>query len=200
MRTIDCTSEIQVRNEFVDAVHADDSGRIADAGQRLVSSCFEGEFNTPDEAESGVMLSAALLPDDPDSDASHAPGVEVLEGLLSPDRLNALMDGDALREDELALWRQTAAEDILASTDLDWDVYSMWSVWCVTHEDGRHAFLATIGGGFSVTEPWNEYKGSGRTLEDALEALKSEGFISVQDFRERRLTDSRMTSQPPRRL
>ena len=104
---------------------------------------------------------------------------------MSKQRLRQLHDDDPLTRRELDLWKKAAAEHILTDTDLDWDVYSMWAVRCVSHSDGRKAYLTNIGGGYSFSEPRSEYQGFGVTLDDALESLKPAGFLNVDDLRAR---------------
>jgi hypothetical protein len=184
-RKADWSDGIAVHSAFVEAVHADDDATAADAGHALVSMCFKGEFEWPDEVAWGVLLREDLVPQDPDSVPYDSPGVELLDGVPAPERFEAIKQGDKLRPRELLLWQKAAAENILANTDLDWDIYAMWAVRCVHHDDGREAYLAATSGGYSFTMPWSHYKGHGKTIDDALDPLKSEGFISVEDYRER---------------
>ena len=163
MPKIDWSNEVAVRNAFVEAVLAGDDLLAAHAGTVLVSESFDGAFSWPDEVESGVLLTEARLPEDPESVPYDSPGVELLDGLLPPKRFEVIMEGDELdADDELPLWRKAAAENILGSTELDWDVYSMWSVRPSQHEDGREAYLADMGGGYSFTKPGPGTRAMGR--------------------------------------
>lgn len=116
-----------------------------------------------------------------------ASGVALLEGLVSGERLAALVDGAPLSAEELPLWQRAAAEHILASIgELDWDTYSMWAVHRVRHSDSREAYLADVGGGYSFDGAWREYRGGATTHAEALALLRRHGYISVDDFRNRR--------------
>jgi len=70
----------------------------------------------------------------------------VLGGLVSGERLAALVDGASLSAEELPLWQRAAAEHILSGIgELNWDRYSGWAVHRVSHSDGREAYLADVG-------------------------------------------------------
>ena len=182
---MDWSDETAVCDAFVEAVHAGDRASTSDVGNALVAKSFEGDFSGVDEVESGVLLTEALMPQDPDS-VDDASGVALLEGLVSGERLAALVDGASLSTEELALWQQAAAEHILASIgELDWDRYSGWAVHRVRHSDGREAYLADVGGGYSFDGAWREYRGGATTLDQALAALKAHGYVSVDDVRDR---------------
>lgn len=179
-------TEHAVCDAFVEAVHAGDHASASNAGKVLVSKSFEGEFSVLDEVESGVLLTEALIPQDPDSVYDSA-GVALLDGLVSAERLAALSEGDAFSAAEHDLWQRRAAEHILGSIgDLDlWDTYSMWTIYRVLHTDGREAHLADVGGGYSFDGAWREYRGGATTLDEALALLQVEGYINVDDFRAR---------------
>lgn len=183
MPDINWSNETAVRNAFVEAVHAQDSLRADAAGRVLVNESFGGSFSYRQEVASGTLLTEDLLPQDPAEDSQ---GLELLAGLVSEQRLRQLHDDDPLTRRELNFWKKAAAEHILTDTDLDWDVYSMWAVRCVSHSDGRKAYLTDIGGGYSFSEARSEYQGFGVTLDDALESLKPAGFLNVDDLRARR--------------
>jgi hypothetical protein len=169
----------------VEAVHAQDSLRANAAGHVLINESFGGSFSYGALVESGTLLTEDRLPQDPQDPQEDSQGLELLTGLVSKQRLRQLHDDDPLTRRELDLWKKAAAEHILTDTDLDWDVYSMWAVRCVSHSDGRKAYLTNIGGGYSFSEPRSEYQGFGVTLDDALESLKPAGFLNVDDFRAR---------------
>ncbi len=170
MTQIDWSDDTTVRNAFVEAVHAGDHAAASRAGETLVSSMFDG--SVIDDVASGALLPEDLIPQDPDSAPYDSPGLELLDGLVAEDRLAELYKGGDMSAVELTLWQRKAAEHILASPELDWDTYSMWAVRCVRHTDGREAYLADVGGGYSFTGPWSEYRGGAVTLEKALALLK----------------------------
>jgi hypothetical protein len=189
---INWSNETAVRDAFVEAVHAQDSLRANAAGHVLINESFGGSFSYGELVESGTLLTEYNLPQHPrDVEDTELP---LLTGLVSEQRLRQLQvamltqrscDDDPFTRRELDLWKKAAAEDILEATDLDWDVYSMWAVRCVSHSDGRKAYITDIGGGYSFSEPRSEYQGFGVTLDDALESLKPAGFLDVDDFRAR---------------
>jgi len=186
MPKIDWTDESAVRDTFVEAVYADNAALATRAGTLLTSKSFEGEFEILNDVASGLLLTEDLIPPDPDSAPHGSPGIELLEGFLPAQRFAAIEGGDPLQPAESELWRRICAETLLTDwTELDWDIYSVWAVRRVPHTDGREAYLVDTGGGYSFTAPWNEYIGSAVTIEDGLALLKLEGYISVEDFRER---------------
>lgn len=185
---MDWRNETAVRDAFVEAVHAGDHAAASNAGTVLVNKSFEDEFSVLDEVESGVLLTEALIPQGPDNVYDSA-GLALLKELLPSERFAAFLEGAALSAAEHDLWQRRAAEHILGSIgDLDWDTYSMWTVYRVRHFDRRVAYLADVGGGYAFDGPWREYRGGATTLDEALALLKRHGYISVDDFRERNPT------------
>jgi hypothetical protein len=163
--------------------------RLANAaGSRLVSAAFkEGETAQLRPADEGVLLHKDQIPASPD-DAPYGSGLDLglLQSVVKPKRFTALAQGARLTEKELARWRDLAAEALLSSWELDWDSYEMWDVQAVRHTDGRVAYLAEIGGGYSFSEPHRSYVGAGATLEAAKAHLQSMGFTDVEDYRARK--------------
>jgi hypothetical protein len=183
MAKVDWHDEQSVMNAFVEAVHAGRPAAANKAGRKLVDGHFEGSFHGPREVADGTLLPEDSVPADPMADDALV-GLEVLEGHVPDERFEELEDGEDLTDEERRLWRGLAAESILTENP-DWDVYQGWSVARVVHTDGREAFLARLSGGYSFTTPASEYAGAAVTLEDAVELLKREGFITVEDFQER---------------
>ena len=163
---------------FVAAVHALKVPLITRAGSVLVRERFKEHFNGGVAIDDGTLLRADEMPDDP---GDALVGLEILEVHMSAQRLEELEEGQDLTSKELALWRRIAGEAILTENP-DHDEYQSWSVEKVTHSDRREAFMAVLGGGYSFTQPSREYFCGTRTLDEALAALNSEGFISVEDF------------------
>jgi len=183
--TVDGTSTLA--DQFVDAVLSGATKRANDLGSRLVSAAFEeGDLGTLQSVGEGVLLREEQIPASPD-DAPYDSGLglDLLQSVVKPKRFTALMKGADMTEKELDLWRDLAAETLLCSSELDWDSYQMWCIRAVRHTDGRIAYLAETGGGYSFSEPYCSYEGAGTTLEAAQAHLQLLGFTDVEDYRSR---------------
>ena len=190
MSTMDWSNDIAVCNAFVEAVHADNYALAGDACAALASERLVGTFSVIE----GVVLTEENIPTHPDNvpyDVGEVfggeSGIELLEGRVLPERLAVLMEGDDVMSlDELFLWRTAVAEKLFTDwADLDWDTYTMWAVRIVRHADGREAYLADVGGGYSFSGSTNHCLGYAQTLDQALALLKTQGYVDIEDFRER---------------
>ena len=190
MSTMDWSNDIAVCNAFVEAVHADNYALAGDACAALASERLVGTFSVIE----GVVLTEENIPTHPDNvpyDVGEVfggeSGIELLEGRVLPERLAVLMEGDDVMSlDELFLWRTAVAEKCFTDwADLDWDTYTMWAVRIVRHADGREAYLADVGGGYSFSGSTNYCLGYTQTFDQALALLKTQGYIDIEDFRER---------------
>lgn len=184
MSKMDWSNDIAVCNAFVEAVHADNYALAGEARAALASERFVGTFSVIE----GVVLTEENIPTHPDNVPYGVDyGIELLEGRVLPERLAVLMeDDDAMSLDELFLWRTAVAEKCFTDwADLDWDTYTMWAVRIVRHADGREAYLADVGGGYSFSGSTNYCLGYAQTLDKALALLKTQGYIDIEDFRER---------------
>lgn len=110
--------------------------------------------------ESGVDI------DDPDA-------FEVLDGHVTPARLQRLSDGARLTKKERRLWIELVSEDIF---NQDCDV---WKVGEVSDAGGASAYLALVyplmGGAVRVL-------GAYATEDEAREAIADEGYVDVDDL------------------
>ena len=184
MSTMDWSNDIAVCNAFVEAVHADNYALAGDACAALASERLVGTFSVIE----GVVLTEENIPTHPDNVPYGVDyGIELLEGRVLPERLAVLMEGDDVMSlDELFLWRTAVAEKCFTDwADLDWDTYTMWAVRIVRHSDGREAYLADVGGGYSFSGSTNHCLGYAQTFDQALALLKTQGYIDIEDFCER---------------
>ena len=170
---------------FVAAVLTGNWGTANGAGCDLLAEMSD----TGDWARTvceGVILRNDQVPTDPlDVPGDEGPGVELLQGVVGEARFAKLNAGADMTPDEARRWSRLAAEYLLSTTDLDWDVYAAWAIREIRASDGRVAYMADCGGGYSFSKVTMEYAGAGATPDDALEHLKTFGFVTVEDFRER---------------
>lgn len=182
------TDEESVIDAFVESIHKGDASTVRRAGKRLVKKYFDGDWDKWVSVCDGTLLRPEDIPLSPEDRVDGVSGVEALEGQVSPERLSELEDeaseGESLTPHELEMWRLVAAEDILTENP-DCDVYPLWAVVRYTHSDGRVAFLADLGGGYSFTGPWKQFVCGATTEQSALGDLRTLGFTDVEDFRAR---------------
>jgi hypothetical protein len=174
--------EQSVIDAFVGGVHGDHVELTRVAGERLVHQRFCGAWQAGDPVDGGpTLLPFHLVPSAlDDSDA----GLEVLDRLLPPARLNQLYEGAELNSGELTMWRRAAAEAFL-NENPDSDANPAWEVLRFTSSDGTVAFLSYLAGGYSFTEPWNKYRCGSRTIEESIARIREDGFTDVDDLRSR---------------
>ena len=184
MPTFDWDDEQSVTDIFVEAVYDGDAPLLARAGSTLIQERFEGVFSGGTSVDDGTLLRSEDLPERPDDQPQGEAGIELLEGQVSAERLEMLLNGALPTAEEVALWHARFGESLF-NGEHDYDVYQSWGVDRVVHTDGREAYLAFIGGGYSFTEPWNEFAAGARTGSEALAALRVRGFTDVEDFRAR---------------
>ena len=170
-----------VVDAFVEAVHERSAAAVTRRGRQLALAYFEDGEACWTEACDGVLLTSDQVPTDPDDCQIDR---DVLEDHVSPERYEEITDGAALTEMEHALWQRLAAVSILTDNP-DGDEYASWSVGTFRHSDGRAAFAAFIGGGYSFTEPSFEFLFGTDSMEQALGQLREIGFISPDDFNTR---------------
>ena len=174
--TADEVPEADLRDLLVEAYFAGDTERVMTLGRAIVAEVVELGGTYGDEVAYGTLLGFDQQPDDP---------VEYLEGYVSPERLDALLDGEALTPDEQAVALDRWALSVLRDNP-DYDSYALWAVCSLTHPDGRTVFIATSGTGCSFTEVAVGFLGAFATAGEALAAVQRLGYISDADWAARR--------------
>jgi hypothetical protein len=160
---------------LVEAFFAGDHDRVTELGQAVVAEVVEQGGTYGDGVASGTLLGFDQQPDDP---------TEYLEGYVSPERLDALLDGEALTPDEQAVALDRWALSVLRDNP-DYDRYPLWAVCSLTHPDGREAFIATAGTGCSFTEVSVGFLGAYSTAGEAMAAVQRLGYVSAADWQAR---------------
>ena len=180
-RTADEVPEADLRDLLVEAYFAGDRDRVMTLGRGIVAEVVELGGTYGDEVAYGTLLGFDQQPEDP---------VEYLEGYVSPDRLDALLDGEALTLDEQAVALDRWARSVLLNNP-DYDCYPLWAVSELRHPDGRVVFIATSGTGCSFSEVTVGFLGAYRTAGEAMAAVQRLGYISAADWAARQPGASR---------
>lgn len=173
--TSDESPETDLRDLLVEAFFAGDRDRVVMLGRAIVAEVVELGGTYGDEVASGTLLGFDQQPDDP---------VGYLDGYVSPERFDALLDGEALTPDEQADALDRWALSVLRENP-DYDIYPLWAVCFLRHPDGRAAYVATAGTGCSFTEVAVEFLGAFTTAGEALAAVRRLGYVSAADWQAR---------------
>ena len=176
--TSDEIPEADLRDLLVEAFFAGDRDRVMTLGRAIVAEVVEQGGTYGDEVATGVMLPFAMEPTDP------ADYLDLLDGVATEERIEALWDGAGLTTDERAFVIDAAARQVF-SGDADIDRYPLWAVCSLTHPDERTAYIATAGTGCSFSEVNVDFLGAFAAAGEALAAVQRLGYISLADWESR---------------
>lgn len=167
-------------DQFVEAAYAGNEQGAAEAGSEIVACCFDdedGEWEWPQLIASGTLFPYERIPTDP---LGHDEYDDILEGIIGADRLDRLDSPEDLTEEELKTWQRAIVARVLSGNNPDW---SCWSVYRMTHTDGREAFLLSQGGGYSFDgSSWASYDGATLNTDAARAYFRQRGYLDLDDL------------------
>jgi hypothetical protein len=176
----------QTIDRLLTALAANDRAAIDDLGRRLASGWAAGEFylgtsvkNDPSaEVDSGMLLRFA--------DYAHLceerkNDIDLLERHSSSSRFDELLQGAPLTGVERRLLNAAIAEERLESAEGE-----SWQITKVQRTSGEHAYIACVLKGSAMEGVSPDLVGVYPDLPSARASVEALGYISVEDFQQRR--------------